>query len=63
MPLLSILIVLIVIGFLLWLVNSLIPMQYTIKSVLNAVIVICTVVWVLNVFGAFHYLSRMHVGR
>ena len=63
MPLLQILIVLVVIGFVLWLVNHLIPMQRTIKSMLNAVVIICTALSLLNVFGAFHYLSRMHVGR
>ena len=63
MPLLQIVIVLVVVGFGLWLVNRLIPMQHTIKSILNAVVIICTALWVLNIFGAFHYLSRMHVGR
>jgi hypothetical protein len=63
MPLLQIIIVLVVVGFVLWLVNNLIPMQHTIKSILNAVVVICAAVWVLNAFGAFQYLSRMRVGR
>lgn len=63
MPLLQIVIVLIVIGVLLWLVNRFIPMQGTIKSILNAVVIICVVFWLLNVFGVFHSLSGMHVGR
>lgn len=63
MPLLQIVIVLIVIGVLLWLVNRFIPMQGTIKSILNAVVIICVVFWLLNVFGVFHSLSRMHIGR
>ena len=62
MPLLQILIVLIVVGVLLWLVNSFIPMQGTIKSILNAVVVIAVVLWLLNVFGLFHSLSRIHIG-
>ncbi len=62
MPLLHILIVLIVVGVLLWLVNSFIPMQGTIKSILNAVVIIAVVLWLLNVFGLFHSLSRIHVG-
>jgi len=62
MPLLQILIVLVVIGVLLWLVNSFLPMQGTIKSLLNAVVMIATVLWLLNIFGVFHSLSRMHVG-
>jgi len=62
MPLLQILMVLVVIGILLWLVNSFIPMQGTIKSILNAVVVIATVLWLMNVFGLLHSLSRIHVG-
>ena len=50
MPILTILIVLIVAGVILWLVNSYIPMQRTIKNILNAVVVIILVVWLLNVF-------------
>lgn len=62
MPLLQVLIVLVVVGVLLWLVNSFIPMQNTIKSILNGVVVIATVLWLLNVFGVLHSLSRIHVG-
>jgi hypothetical protein len=63
MPLLQILLVLIVVGVLLWLVNRFIPMQGTIKSILNAVVIIGVVLWLLDVFGLFHSLSRIHVGR
>jgi hypothetical protein len=62
MPLLQLVMVLIVVGVLLWLVNRFIPMQGTIKSILNAVVVIAVVLWLLNVFGLFHSLSRIHVG-
>ena len=62
MPLLQILMVLIVVGVLLWLVNNFIPMAGSIKSLLNAVVVIATVLWLLDIFGLFHSLSRMHVG-
>jgi hypothetical protein len=61
MPLLQIIIVLIVVGVLLWLVN-LIPMQGTIKSILNAVVVIAVVLWLLNVFGLLSFLSHVRVG-
>ncbi len=62
MPLLQVFIVLIVVGVLLWLVNSFIPMQRTIKFILNAVVIIVVVLWLLNVFGLFHSLSHIHVG-
>jgi hypothetical protein len=61
-PLIQILLALIVVGILLWLVNRFIPMQSTIKSILNGVVVIAVVLWLLNVFGLFHSLSRIHVG-
>ena len=62
MPLLQVLMVLMVVGVLLWLVNNFIPMAGSIKSILNAVVVIVTVLWLLNIFGLFHSLSRMRVG-
>jgi len=62
MPLIQVLEVLIVVGVLLWLVNRFIPMQGTIKSILNGVVVIAVVLWLLNIFGLFHSLSKMHVG-
>ena len=61
MPLINILIVLVVVGVMLWLVN-LIPMQGTIKSILNAVVVIAVVLWLLNIFGLIQSLSHIRVG-
>ena len=62
MPLLQVLEVLVVVGVLLWLVNRFIPMQGSIKSILNGVVVIAVVLWLLNLFGLFRSLSRVHVG-
>ena len=60
MPILTIVGVLIVVGVLLWLVNSYIPMQSTIKKILNAVIVIITIIWLLKVFGLLGNLQQLH---
>ncbi len=57
MPLLTVLIVLIVAGVLLWLVNSYIPMDRKIKAILNAVVVIVVIVWLLKLFGVLTYLK------
>jgi hypothetical protein len=62
MPLIQVVMVLIVVGVLLWLVNRFIPMQGTIKSILNGVVVIVVVLWLLNVFGLFSSVSHLHVG-
>jgi len=63
MPLLQLVTILIVVGVLLWLVNRFIPMQGTIKSILNAVVVIAVVLWLLNIFGLFHSLAGIHIGK
>jgi hypothetical protein len=62
MPLIQLVEVLVVVGVLLWLVNRFVPMQGTIKSILNGVVVIAVVLWLLNAFGLFHSLSRVRVG-
>jgi hypothetical protein len=61
MPLLTILIVIIVAGVLLWLVNTYIPMDGKIKTIFNVVVVIIVIVWLLKVFGLFAYLKDIHI--
>jgi len=53
---------LLVIGVLLWLVNTYVPMQGTIKGILNAVVVIVVVLWIMNAFGLSHYITQFRVG-
>jgi hypothetical protein len=60
--LIEIVIVLIVVGVLLWLVNTYIPMASPVKSLLNAVVVIVLVIWLLQVFGVWHYITNIRVG-
>lgn len=55
--LLHVLLVIIVAGLLLWLVNRFIPMQSTIKFILNLVVVIVLVIWLLRVFGVWGEVS------
>jgi hypothetical protein len=62
MPLINVVMVLIVVGVILWLINRFIPMQGTIKSILNGVVVIAVVLWLLNVFGLFSSFSHIRVG-
>ena len=63
MPLITLIEVLVVVGVLLWLVNRFIPMQATIKSILNGLVIIMVVLWLLNVLGLFHSLSAIRVGK
>ncbi|MGA2220034.1 MAG: Thivi_2564 family membrane protein [Terracidiphilus sp.] len=61
MPIVTLVITLAVVGILLWLVN-LIPMQGTIKGILNAVVVIAVVVWMLNALNLMHYVTQLKIG-
>jgi hypothetical protein len=61
MPIINLLVVLIVVGFLLWLVNNYIPMAGSIKKILNIVVVIGVVLWLLNAFGVLNSISRYRV--
>jgi hypothetical protein len=63
MPLIHVVLVLIVVGVLLWLVNSYIPMAGSIKAILNAVVVIAVVLWLLSVFGLMGEISKIRVGK
>lgn len=51
MPLLTIIIVLVIVGVLMWLINTYIPMARPIKTILNVVVVIAVILWLLSAFG------------
>jgi hypothetical protein len=61
MPLVTVVVVLIVVGVLLWLVNTYIPMDSKIKNIFNIVVVIFVIIWLLKVFGIFDNLMNVHV--
>lgn len=61
MSLVSVLIVLIVVGVLLWLVNSYIPMDAKIKNILNIVVVIILVLWLLRAFGLLDGMNNIRI--
>jgi hypothetical protein len=61
MSLISLIVTLIVVGVLLWLVNSYIPMDGKIKKILNVVVVICVLVWLLSVFGVIGHAGDIRV--
>jgi hypothetical protein len=60
MDLINLVVVLIVVGVILWLVNSYVPMDAKIKQILNIVVVIAVVLWLLRMFVP---LPGIHVGR
>jgi hypothetical protein len=61
MSLVTILIVIVLVGVLLWAVNSFIPMDGKIKSILNVVVVIALILWLLQAFGVIGSLSGVRV--
>ena len=63
MSIFAVCITLVVVGFILWLVNTYIPMNRKIKKVLNVVVIIVVILWLLDVFGIIGYLSTMHIGN
>jgi hypothetical protein len=63
MNLLAIVITLIVVGVLLWLEETYIPMDATIKKLIRIVVIIVTVIWLLQVLGVWGYLSNVGVNR
>jgi uncharacterized membrane protein len=61
MSILTVLVVLIVIGVLLWLVNTYIPMDAKIKQILNIVAIIFVIIWLLKAFGVLASLGSIHI--
>jgi type IV secretory pathway TrbL component len=56
-------IVLVVVAIVLWSINSYIPMQATLKKILNMVVVIAVIIWLLSVFGVIGNISAIRIGR
>ncbi len=51
----NIIIALVVVGVLLWLINTYIPMDGKIKGILNGVVIIVVILWLLRAFGLFTF--------
>jgi len=61
MPLLNIVVVLIIVGVALSLINRYIPMASSIKSILNAVVVIVVLIWLLQVAGLWGSVTNFRL--
>ena len=51
MTLVGLVLTLVLIGVLLWLINTYVPMDAKIKNIMNIVVLIVVILWLLNVFG------------
>lgn len=63
MTLISLIVVIIVVGVLLWLANTYIPMDPTIKKIMNIVVIVVVCLWLLSVFGILPDLNAIRVGK
>ena len=63
MSLITLVIALIVVGVLLWLVNTYIPMDGKIKKIINIVVVVAVVLWLLSAFGVIGHVGDIRVPR
>ena len=61
MSLITVVVVLVVVGLVLWLINTYIPMDAKIKSILNVVVVIVVILWLLQTFGLLGSLGKIQL--
>ena len=59
MSLVTIIVVLVVIGLVLYLINTYIPMARPVKTVLNVIVVLMLCLWLLNAFGIVNVPIRI----
>jgi hypothetical protein len=63
MSIVTVIVVLVVVGMLLWLINNYLPMDGKIKSILNVVVIIVVIIWLLQAFGILGSLGGMRIGQ
>lgn len=63
MSLIALVIVLIIVGVLLYLVNTQLPIEANIKKIINIVVIIAVCFWLLSVFGILPDLNAIRVGK
>jgi hypothetical protein len=61
MTLVGIVVVLVVVGLILWLINTYIPMASAIKSLLNIVVFVVVLIWLLQGFGLIGPIKGIHI--
>ena len=55
MPIVPVILTIVIVGVIMWIVNTYVPMSAPIKQVLNIVVVILLCIWLINLFGLFSY--------
>lgn len=63
MPLLNIVVTLVIIGVILYVINTYIPMAQPIKTIITVVVVLVVCLWLLNLFGIGNLTVPVHQVR
>ena len=61
MTLVNIVVILVIIGLVMWLINTYIPMAGAIKSLLNIVVFVVLLIWILQVFGLIGAIPGLRI--
>lgn len=61
MSLLTVIIAIVVVGILLWAINAFVPMEASIKKILNIVVILVLVLWLLKAFGILGAMEGVRV--
>ena len=61
MSVVQLIVVLVVIGVVLWLINTYVPMNSAIKTVLNIVVVLIACIYVLSAFGILDSITKLRI--
>ena len=61
MSFINLIVVLVITGLALWLINKYIPMQATLKKILNVVVVVVIILYLLAAFGIIGNFPRIIV--
>jgi uncharacterized membrane-anchored protein len=62
MPLIDVVVVLIVVGVLLWVANTYLPMDPKLQQIMNVVVVIAVIFWLIGLFGLLAPIRNIRVG-
>jgi len=61
MSLMAMVIALVVLGIVLWLINAYLPVDATVKKIINILVILVVVVWILKELGAWEYLFKIKI--
>ena len=61
MSVVQLIVVLVVIGVVLWLINTYVPMNSAIKTILNVVVVLIACIYVLSAFGILDSITKLRI--